>query len=130
MRTMSKGLGIFLTILGSIILVAGPILGISRNFSSGIVVFIIGLIIVVIGTIVTSSREIESFIPDNKTLKIADNKPCTVCGKEGYTWGRVASPQAARFRTKTFGPIWSGKPIMARTCDNCGHIDLFIKHDG
>jgi hypothetical protein len=67
-------------------------------------------LVLIIGIVIASTGEREEFRPDTKTLKIADNHPCPVCGKQEYTWGVVSSPQAARFRVKMYAPIWSGTP--------------------
>lgn len=124
---MSKVLGVILTIAGAHLIPFGI-----SFFRGNLPVWVlptIGIIVLIMGIVLTTSGEREDFRPDTKVLKIADHHPCPVCGKENYTWGFVSGPQAARFRTKVVGIIGTGKPILARTCDNCGHLNLFIKPD-
>lgn len=129
---MASILGVLIAIVGIVVIFGGIFADNIFPFNPSTATYqfagiVIGSILAVIGGVIGSMGGQGNFRPDNKTLKIADHHPCPVCGKEDYTWGVVGGPQAARFRLKMLGPIWSGKPIMARTCDNCGHLSLFIK---
>ncbi len=125
---MQKGLGIAIMLIGTLITVSGPLSGIlipgPRLTSVTLAFVVIGTLVIVIGGVITSMGESADYVPNESMIRMSANNPCPVCTGKDFTWGTVASPQTARFKTKQIG---RGKPVLARTCDKCGNTLLFIK---
>lgn len=52
---------------------------------------------------------------------------CLRCGGSGFEEGHVVWNAPLRFKRPDEGSFRRGRPVAARACKTCGHIELFLE---
>ncbi|MBZ0275102.1 MAG: hypothetical protein K8I60_03090 [Anaerolineae bacterium] len=118
-----RGFGLLIQLIGALVAGLGSFaLFLMGNMTiSPAVPFLLGLALILIGGGMQESKDKQTVKQTQQKVEVSDMRGCSVCGSKSFTWGNVASYSAVRYRK---GP-GLGRPITARQCENCGHIDLF-----